>query len=51
MPSIARMRVPKSRLNGEYLEPQGLQDADSDLLTSDLNTMSSTYVDCVVWPR
>ena len=35
-----RTQIPIARA---YLEPQGLQDADFDLLTSNLSTMSSTY--------
>ena len=36
-----RVQIPIER---QYLEPQGLQDAGYDLLTSDMNIMSSTYV-------
>ena len=35
-----RTQIPIARA---YLEPQGLQDADFDLLTSNMSTMSSTY--------
>ena len=36
-----RVQIPIER---RYLEPQGLQDAATDLLTSNFSTMSSTYV-------
>ena len=32
------------RIQRQYLEPQGLQDADYDLLAADFSTMSPTYV-------
>ena len=36
-----RVQIPIER---QYLEPQGLQDSASDLLTENISTMSSTYV-------
>ena len=36
-----RLQIPLAR---EYMEPSGLQDAATDLLTSNFSTMSSTYV-------
>ena len=36
-----RVQIPIER---QYLEPQGLQDSASDLLTANMSTMSSTYV-------
>ena len=35
-----RLQIPLAR---EYMEPSGLQDAATDLLTSNFSTMSSTY--------
>ena len=35
-----RLQIPLAR---EYMEPSGLQDAATDLLTSDFSTMSSSY--------
>ena len=37
-----RLGTPLAR---QFMEPQGLQDAAYDLLTADMNIMSSTYVD------
>ena len=36
-----RLQIPLAR---EYMEPNGLQDAASDLRTTSFSTMSSTYV-------
>ena len=36
-----RLQTPLAR---EYMEPQGLQDSASDLLTANMNIMSNTYV-------
>ena len=36
-----RLQIPLAR---EYMEPNGLQDAASDLLTTSMSTTSNTYV-------